>query len=112
MKFRKKPVVVEAIRWTGENVQELAEFVAGGKLTPTTVDNIFDSLVSQTSYTWQIYFGLSRAPVPPCNPVTCLIRTLEGEMKAAVGDWVIKDVKGEFYPCKPEIFEASYERVE
>lgn len=39
------------------------------------------------------------------------IRTLEGEMVASAGDWVIRDVQGEFYPCKPDIFEATYEEV-
>ena len=39
------------------------------------------------------------------------IETLEGEMVACLGDWVIKGVKGEFYPCKPDVFEASYEPV-
>jgi hypothetical protein len=37
-----------------------------------------------------------------------LIQTLEGEMRASIGDWIIKGVKGEFYPCKPDIFEATY----
>lgn len=41
-----------------------------------------------------------------------LINTLEGQMKAVIGDWVIKGVKGEFYPCKPDIFEETYEKVE
>ena len=43
---------------------------------------------------------------------SALIPTLEGEMKASAGDWIIKGVKGEFYPCKPDIFEATYELVE
>jgi hypothetical protein len=41
-----------------------------------------------------------------------IIKTLEGDMEASPGDWVIKGVKGEFYPCKPDIFEATYERAE
>jgi len=40
-----------------------------------------------------------------------VIVTLEGEMRADLGDWIIKGVKGEFYPCKPDIFEATYEEV-
>jgi hypothetical protein len=39
------------------------------------------------------------------------IHTLEGNMIASVGDWIIKGVKGEFYPCKPDIFESTYEEV-
>lgn len=42
---------------------------------------------------------------------TCQIKTLEGVMTADKGDWIIKGVKGEFYPCKPDIFEATYEPV-
>jgi len=40
------------------------------------------------------------------------IRTLEGDMRAEIGDWIIRGVKGEFYPCKPDIFAATYEEVE
>jgi hypothetical protein len=40
-----------------------------------------------------------------------VIRTLEGDMKAGLGDWIIRGVQGEFYPCKPDIFEATYEPV-
>lgn len=40
------------------------------------------------------------------------ISTLEGIMEASPGDWIIRGVKGEFYPCKPDIFEATYEKVE
>ena len=40
-----------------------------------------------------------------------MIRTLEGDMRADDGDWIIKGIKGEFYPCKPDIFESSYEAV-
>lgn len=46
-----------------------------------------------------------------CLENAILIGTLEGQMRADVGDWIIKGVRGEFYPCKPDIFEASYERV-
>ena len=75
-KFRKKPVVIEAIRWNGANTVEVCGFV--GPLD---------------------YFGGQ-----------LLIPTLEGVMKANPGDWIIKGIKGEFYPCKPDIFEATYER--
>ncbi len=47
----------------------------------------------------------------PCKPIP-MCETLEGNMKVSVGDWVITGVKGEKYPCKPDIFEATYERVE
>ena len=79
MKFRKKPVVIEAVRWTGENATDVAAFCPG------------------------IGFG----PVTGC----AFIKTLEGRMTALPGDWIIKGVRGEFYPCKPEIFSATYEAV-
>lgn len=79
MKYRKKPVVIEAIKFTGKNVDELTDFVG---------DNLHYS---------GTYF---------------YIPTLEGAMIVSEGDYVIKGVKGEFYPCKPDIFEETYEPVE
>ena len=49
--------------------------------------------------------------IHPTSSSTLGIRTLEGVMDAAVGDWIIKGVKGEFYPCKPDIFEMTYDRA-
>ena len=80
MKFRKKPVVIEAIQWNGNNVDEIIKFT-DAKSYMTTVGHMS-------------------------------IRTLEGNMIASPGDWIIKGVQGEFYPCKPDIFEATYEKVE
>ena len=82
MKFRKKPVVIEAIQFIGTNTQEIATFLG---------ENGFDPLKDIPSW---------------------VIQTLEGSMKADIGDWIIKSVKGEFYPCKPDIFEATYEDPE
>ena len=81
-KFRKKPVVIEAVQFTGANGQEIADFM-------------------------QCQF-----PAFTPNSGHLLIGTLEGTMAAAPGDWVIKGVAGEFHPCKPDIFEATYEPVE
>ena len=78
MKYRKKPVVIEAVQWTGENASEIHGFV-GGKLLQ--VDG-------------EIH-----------------IKTLEGVMHATKGDYIIKGVHGEFYPCKPDIFAETYEEV-
>lgn len=86
MKYRKKPVVIEAIQWTGENVDEVNTFVE---------NECFFSTESGESY----------------MDVALTIFTLEGFMKASVGDYIIKGVQGEFYPCKPDIFEATYEAV-
>jgi hypothetical protein len=81
MKFRKKPVVVEAIQWTRNNVQECWDFCP--------------PLLSET------YRANGQLTIP----------TLEGKMAANTNDWIIKGVKGEFYPCKPDIFEATYDPV-
>jgi hypothetical protein len=78
--FRKKPVVIEAIQWAGDNREEIDKFM-----------------------------GESRRKVPG-NVLQ--IYTLEGIMDAAVGDYIIKGIKGEFYPCKPDIFELTYECAE
>lgn len=85
MKFRKKPVVIEAIQWTG-NAGEVYEFIV--QKNPSTSFGI--SLVSKTVE----------------------IDTLEGTMTASLGDWIICGIKGEIYPCKPDIFEQTYERAE
>ena len=89
MKYRKKPVVIEAIQLleTDESVQETIKFVGE------------DLIIKE-----QQSLDLS-------NP-TFYIRTLEGDMKVDFGSYIIKGVQGEFYPCKQDIFEATYERVE
>lgn len=79
MKYRKKPVVVEAVQWNG-NIQTIIDFV-GSKA---------------------VFYGDG-------NPCGVVISTLEGDVEASFGDWIIKGVEGEFYPCKPSIFEATYE---
>lgn len=85
-KYRKKPVEIEAIQWNGENYAELQEW--SGK-----------------------QFGLGQKEAGSDSPKELIITTLEGNMRANEGDWIIKGVKGEFYPCKPDIFEATYERT-
>ena len=82
MKFRKKPVVIEAIRIEiGIKSKDVTDFCPAAR------------------------------PVHP-EFGEFEIETLEGTMRASRGDWIIKGVKGEFYPCKPDIFEQTYERVE
>lgn len=83
MKYRKKPVVIEAVQYTGNNALEVIRFMGG----PSGNLELHDT------------------DLPA-------IHTLEGDMTASVGDWIIKGVKGEFYPCKPDIFAATYEAVE
>lgn len=91
-KFRKKPVEIEAIQYNNINKEEIEEFV-GHELR---------SLVDSYHYD----LGL---PIPPTRYL--FINTLEGEMQVNPGDYVIKGVKGVFYPCKPDIFEATYDKV-
>ena len=81
-KFRKRPVVVEAAQ-------------------------LVDDLRNHTEAAAWIEGSGGHAEIPFAEP--CLyIETLEGRMRADIGDWIIKGVKGEFYPCKPDIFEATY----
>ena len=80
-KYIKKPVVIDAIQWTGKNHKDVLDFTEG-----------------TSSY-------------KPFDVKYFIIPTLEGGMIAFVGDWIIKGVKGEFYPCKPDIFEMTYEKV-
>lgn len=77
-KFRKKPVEIEAVQWTG-NLEEMENFL--------TVD---------------VTITLTGEIVIP---------TLEGKMKGNIGDWIIKGINGEFYPCKPDIFEKTYDKI-
>ena len=81
-KYRKKPVEVEAVRWTGNHINGIRTFTEGNAI-----------------FEW---FG---------NQCVLGIGTLEGMMRANTGDYIIKGVNGEFYPCKPDIFEKTYERV-
>lgn len=86
MKYRKKPVVIEAVQFTDtvEAIDELCDF----GLDPVRIDY-----------------------ADPDNPIL-KIETLEGLMVATEGDYIIKGVQGEFYPCKPDIFKETYEKVE
>ena len=91
MLFRKKPVVIEAVQWTGKNLIEVIKFTG--------------QHASATRFKWEEYEDLVASD-------GLKIFTLEGKMSANVGDWIIKGVKGECYPCKPDIFEITYESLE
>lgn len=97
MKYRKKPVVIEAIQLTGEdsNIKNVLEFIG------QTID--LRHSVSKDKFTE--YCDIVRSD----NGLT--IKTLEGRMKASIGDYIIKGVSNEFYPCKPDIFALTYENV-
>ena len=94
-KFRKKPVVIEAVKWTGENLQEII----------TLTDGKPDTRSSHAGMMWESYEDLVKRD-------GLKIFTLEGKMNAEIGDWIIRGVAGECYPCKSGIFEATYEPVD
>ncbi len=78
MKYRKKPVVIEAVQWTGDNLKEVLDFMKWRNANHDEANGL-------------------------------VIHTLEGNHQARVGDFIIKGVHGEFYPCKPDIFAKTYE---
>ena len=92
MKFRKKTVEIDAVQLTGDMVA--SHLFDKGKL-PDGVRLRSASSVSETR---------------KVNNFTGAIDTLEGVMDVKIGDWIIKGVKGEFYPCKPDIFAEKYEK--
>jgi len=77
--YRKKPVVIEAIKLSNDNVDEVLRFCSN-----SYIGGMGNNLI---------------------------IETLEGSMVANFGDYIIKGIKGEFYPCKPDIFESTYEKI-
>lgn len=84
-KFRKRPVVIEAMQFTKDTQKQVLEWTGAFLALPALDAN---------------------------GDVALSIHTLEGDMLAREGDYIIKGVKGEFYPCKPDIFAATYEPVE
>jgi hypothetical protein len=82
-KYRKKPVVIEAVQIIEGNEDAILAFME-----------------------------TTKCPFEIIAEHTIVIHTLEGDMTAIPGDWIIQGVKGEFYPCKPDIFESTYDKVE
>ncbi len=82
VKIRNKITEKEAVQWTGENLQTMNDFMPS-----------------------KFVFG------SPESEDELIIFTLEGDHYAKIGDWIIKGLSGEFYPCKPDIFEKSYEII-
>ncbi|GAA1064713.1 hypothetical protein GCM10009574_023260 [Streptomyces asiaticus] len=82
MRFRKKPVEIEAVQFTADTFREAIRFVP--------IDQFGDAGEDERG-------------------IFMTIKTLEGRMRADEGDWIIRGVQGEHYPCKPDIFEATYE---
>lgn len=93
-KYRKKPVVIEAIQLKVDNFDEVCDFMGG---TPVPNHNP-DFGIDEHGNTNEPYLGV-------------YIETLEGKMLASYGDYIIKGVNGEFYPCKPDIFEKTYDKA-
>lgn len=89
MKYKKKPVIIEAIQLLNNNssIEECLKFIYNVFITDDDIETVK-------------------------NDKHIRIQTLEGDIKASFGDYIIKGVNGEFYPCKPDIFEKTYESIE
>lgn len=85
MKFKKKSVAVEAVKWTGKNEKDIKDFAGNSEIFPKGTDVVKKPL---------------------------RIATLEGITQADIGDFIIKGENGEFFPCKPDVFKKRYEVVE
>lgn len=83
-KYQKKPIIIEAIQWTGDNISELR----------TEFPNFAEK-------SWIV--GKNN---------DLFLDTLENPMRASIGDYIIRGIKGEFYACKPDIFMDTYDKVE
>ena len=81
MRYRKRPVTIDALQWTGANADEVLGFI------------------------------LAKGSARRVGQSDIAIDTLEGTMRASKDDWIICGINGEFYPCKPDIFLATYEKV-
>lgn len=106
MKFRKKPVIIDAWQLTVQWIEQ-QHTVDPKKFEPKDTPDGQVSVLDCYMYevTNKIYFMVYE------NYLNVFVRTLEGDHKANVGDWIITGVKGEQYPCKPNIFEMTYEKV-
>ena len=89
MKFRKKPVVIEAIQYTKDNIHAVMDFV--------------ERLRNKDNSEYMLYKAAENE---------YFIMTLEGNMKISKNDYLIQGVNGEFYPCKPDIFDKTYDIVQ
>lgn len=84
-KYRKEPVVIDAVQFIGVNATSIINWILANGGTARYHEEGLDAFLA--------------------------IDTLEGTMQARVDDWIIKGVQGEFYPCKPEIFDATYKEI-
>lgn len=84
-KYRTKPCEIEAVQWNGDNLDEIIQFADKKNLMVKFKQN-------------------AKAP-------ELKIKTLEGNMEASVNDYIIRGLRGEYYPCKPDVFEKKYELI-
>ncbi len=99
-KYRKKPVVIEAVQLRWDNWSEMCDHAKVGRLADGKPEGCF--------------VGSDGTALPDgqaSEEIGLLIPTLEGVMLGRQGDWIIRGIRGELYPCKPDIFEATYEPV-
>ena len=100
MKFIKKPIIIEAIKWTGKNEYEMFDFLTESEGQSVTLE--------EDTFRIDLVNG-------GCQVGNLIIKTSEGDMKADVGDYVIKEPFPTsdriFYPCKPDIFEKTYNEI-
>ena len=89
-KFRKKPIVIEAIQWK--------------------IDNFEDEFLPLVTFAFKVS-GKAEHYTFHTDSKILVIHTLEGDMIASLNDWIVVGVNGEMYPCKPDVFEATYEPV-
>jgi hypothetical protein len=100
MKYRKKPVVIEALQLRWDTWSEMFDHVGVGKL--------------EDGKPMGCFIGEDGQALPEghsSEEIGLLIPTLEGVMTARENDYIIKGIKGELYPCKPDIFELTYEPI-
>lgn len=97
-KFRKKPVIIQAEQLYWENWPTICEFIDVGKLSDSKPEGCYIDADGRGTH-------------QPTDVIGLWIPTLEGLMLARQGDWIIKGVQGEVYPCKPDIFAETYELI-
>ena len=99
--YTKKPVTIQAVQWNGENIKEMAKFMAtendGNWVQELDLDEVLRQQMTLQGEHWIFDDGV------------LMIKTLEGLMASSQGDYIIRGVKGEYYACKPDIFEMTYD---
>jgi hypothetical protein len=99
--YTKKPVTIQAVQWNGKNIKEMAKFMAtendGAWMQDLDLEELLYPHTTLQGEHWIF------------DDSVLLIKTLEGVMMASKGDYVIRGIKGEYYPCKPDIFEMTYD---